>query len=378
VYDLDAARRSLTREAVASRPLDVWRCHELLPVDRDERIGRGTGFTPLLEAPRLGARLGIRDLFVKYEAACHPTQSCKDRLVAVALAKALELGMERVGCASTGNLATALAAGAAAAGLEAVILLPEDVEAARLAATEPYGAVLVGVRGGYDRANRLSIEIADRPGWGIVNVNLRAYYGEGAKTVAFEIAEQRGWSLPGHVVVPIAGGGLLTRMEKAFHELVALGLVEDRRFSVHGAQPKGCAPVVQAWRAGLAEPRPVKPETIVKSLAFGDPPDGTAALAAIRRTAGAAEDPGDGEALEAVHLLAETEGLVAEAAGGVVIAAARRLAAAGAFSQGGPVVLVITGRGLPTREAPTARPAFPVIDSLAGLPQIRSAEDRRG
>jgi len=361
VYDLDAVRSSLTRAAVAARPLDLWRYHELLPVDGEDRIGPGTGFTPLLQAPRLGARLGIRDLWIKYEAACHPTLSFKDRLVAVALTKARELRMDTVGCASTGNLASALAAGAAATGLRAVVLVPEDVEAARLAASAVYGPVLVGVRGGYDRANRLCVEIADRTGWGFVNVNLRAYYGEGSKTVAFEIAEQRGWRLPGHVVVPMAGASLLTKVERGFRQLVDLGLVEERPFAVHGAQPAGCAPVVQAWRAGLAEPRPVKPATIVRSLAIGDPPDGPGALATIRRTGGRAEGPGDAEALESVRLLAETEGLLTETAGGVVVAAARRLAAAGAFADGGPVVLILTGHGLKTVDALAGRPAFATV-----------------
>jgi threonine synthase len=362
VYDLDRARRSLTREALAQRPSDVWRYRELLPVEADGLVAPGTGFTPLLPAPALGRQLGIDDLWIKYEAACQPTLSFKDRLVAVALAKARQLGMQVVGCASTGNLAAALAAGAAAAGLRAVLLVPEDLEAGKLAACAVYGATLVGVRGDYDRANRLATEIADRYGWGMVNVNLRAYYGEGSKTVGFEIAEQAGFVLPRHVVVPLGGGGLFTRTEAAFRQLVALGLVEDRPFSLHGAQPAGCAPIVSAFKAGADRTGLVRPRTVVRSLAVGDPPEGAAALAVLRRTGGRAEDPADAESLEGVSLLARTEGLFAETAGGTVVAAARRLAEAGAFREPGRVVLVVTGQGLKTAEALLASPFAAVID----------------
>ena len=254
-----------------------------------------------------------------------------------------------------------LAAGAAAAGLRAVILVPEDLEAAKLVGSAVYGATLIGVRGNYDRVNRLCVEISDRHGWGIVNVNLRAYYAEGSKTVGFEIAEQRGWTLPGHVVIPMAGGSMITKIDRAFRQLVELGLVEDRPVRLHGAQPAGCAPISGAWKAGLAHPKPVKPDTIVRSLAIGDPADGTAALAAIRRTGGRAEDPGDEEVVEGIRLLAETEGLFAETAGGTVVAAARRLAGAGAFEDGEPVVLQISGQGMKTVEALQGRPPFATV-----------------
>jgi threonine synthase len=369
-YDLDAARRTLTREALAARPADLWRYRELLPVEPPPAARAGVGFTPLLPAPRLGRRLGIADLWIKYDAACHPTLSFKDRLVAVALAKARELGMDTVGCSSTGNLAAALAAGAAADGLRAVVLVPAGVEQAKLRAAAVHGAVLVGVRGDYDRANRLAVEVCDRKGWGMVNVNLRAYYSEGGKTVGFEIAEQGGWELPRHVVAPLAGGGLLVKVEAAFRQVVALGLAEDRPCSLLGAQPAGCAPIVTALKEGLAEPRPVRPSTQVHSLAVGDPADGAAALAAMRRTGGAAEDPGDAEALEGVRLLAQTEGLFAETAGGVVVAAAERLARAGAFADGGRVVLVITGHGLKTAEALEEPPLAAVIGG--GLPEFEA------
>jgi threonine synthase len=363
LYDMDAVRATFTRDAIATRPRDLWRYRELLPIDGDPTVGRGTGFTPLLAAPRLGERLGIRDLWLKYDAACHPTLSFKDRLVAIALTKAKEFGMDTVGCASTGNLANAVAAGAAASGLKAVILVPEDLETAKITGTAVFAPTLVGVRGNYDRVNRLCAQIADQHGWGFVNVNLRTYYGEGSKTVGYELAEQMGWSLPGHVVSPMAGGSLISKVDKAFGELITLGLVNDTPYSVHGAQPAGCNPIVGAWKEKLEVLKPVKPATIVRSLAIGDPADGPAALAAIRRTGGRAEDPTDPEVLEGIKLLAETEGLFAETAGGTVVSAARRLAQDGAFADGRPVVLLITGHGLKTVESlMEARPFDIVID----------------
>jgi threonine synthase len=361
VYDLDAVKRTFTKSSLATRPRDLWRYRELLPIDGEPTVGAGTGFTPLIPAPRLGARLGIRDLWIKYDAACHPTLSFKDRLVAVALTKAKEFGMGTVGCASTGNLANAVAGGAAAAGLRAVVLVPEDLEAAKLAGTAVYGATLVGVRGNYDRVNRLCAEIADRYGWGIVNVNLRTYYGEGSKTVGFELAEQRDWTLPGHVVAPMAGGSLIGKVERAFRQLVELGFVEDRPFAVHGVQAAGCAPIVRGFKEGLTHPKPVKPATIVRSLAIGDPADGASAIATIRRTGGRAEDPTDPEVLDGIRLLAESEGLFAETAGGTVVAATKRLAEGGAFADGKSVVLLITGHGLKTVEALAGRPPFATV-----------------
>jgi threonine synthase len=361
VYDLDAVRRTFTRDGIAGRPRDLWRYAELLPLDGEPTVGRGTGFTPLIAAPRLGAALGIRDLWIKYDAACHPTLSFKDRLVAVALSKAREFGLQTVGCASTGNLANAVAAGAAASGLRAVVLVPVDLEAAKLAGTAVYGATLIGVRGNYDRVNRLCTEIADRFGWGLVNVNLRAYYSEGSKTVGFEVAEQMGWQLPRHVVCPMAGASLITKVDKAFRQLTEVGLVEGRPYSLHGAQPAGCNPVVRAWKEGLDEVPLVKPNTIVRSLSIGDPADGPAALRVIRRTEGRAEEATDPEVIEAMRLLAQTEGLFVETAGGTVVGAARRLARDGAFDRAGSVVLLLTGHGLKTVEALADRPPFSAV-----------------
>jgi threonine synthase len=358
VYDLDAVRRTFTRDAIAQRRRDLWRYAELLPLDGEPTVGGGTGFTPLLAAPRLGAALGIRDLWIKYDAACHPTLSFKDRLVAVALSKAKEFGLETVGCASTGNLANAVAAGAAAAALRAVILVPVDLEAAKLAGTAVYGATLVGVRGNYDRVNRLCTEIADRFGWGFVNVNLRAYYSEGSKTVGFEVAEQMGWRLPRHVVCPMAGASLINKVDRAFTQLAELSLVEPRPYALHGVQAAGCAPVVRAWKEKLDRLPLVKPDTIVRSLAIGDPADGLTAVNTIRRTEGRAEEATDPEVLECIRLLARTEGLFVETAGGTVIAAARRLARDGAFADGGSVVLLLTGHGLKTVEALSGESPF--------------------
>jgi threonine synthase len=362
VYDLERVRQTLTRATLSTRPRNLWRYHELLPIAGVPRVGLATGFTPLLPAPRLARELGIAELWIKYDAACQPTLSFKDRLVAVALTKALEFGLGTVGCASTGNLANALAAGAAAAGLAAVVLVPEDLEAAKLAGTSVYGATLVGVRGNYDRVNRLCAEIADRYGWGLVNVNLRAFYGEGSKTVGFEIAEQLDFELPGHVVAPMAGGSLISRLERAFGELVDVGLVEASPYRLHGAQAAGCAPIVRAWEAGAEQPLPVVPKTLVRSLAIGDPADGAAALGAMRRSGGQAVAALEAEVLDGMRLLARTEGLFAETAGGTVVAAARRLAAAGAFEDGRSVVLVISGQGLKTVEAlSTGAPPFTTV-----------------
>jgi threonine synthase len=362
VYDLDRVRETFTRDQVASRPRDLWRYRELLPIDGEPLVGIGTGFTPLIPTPRLGARLGIPDLWVKYDAACHPTLSFKDRLVAVSLTKAREFGLSTVGCASTGNLANAVAAGAATAGLKAVVLVPEDLEPAKLTGTAVFGATLVGVRGNYDRVNRLCAQLADRYGWGIVNVNLRAYYGEGSKTVGFEVAEQLGWRLPRHVVAPMAGGSLITKVERGFQQLAAVSLVDEAPFTLHGAQPAGCSPIARAVREGKPL-RPVKPDTIVRSLAIGDPADGPAAVAAIRRTGGGAAEPTDAEVLDGIRLLAETEGLFAETAGGTVVATARKLAESGAFADRGPVVLLVTGHGLKTVDALRgASPFATVID----------------
>jgi threonine synthase len=373
-YDLEAARATLTREALASRPADIWRWRELLPVSAPAGFATGVGGTPLLPAPRLAARLGIAGLWIKNEGACQPTLSFKDRLVAVAAAKALALGATMVGCSSTGNLAAAVAARAAACGLPAIVFVPEGVEAAKLAATAVHGATLVEIRGDYDRAHRLSIQAADRYGWSLLNVGLRAFYVEGGKTVGFEIVEQlRG--LPAHVVLPMGGGGLLLALARSFREAVAVGLASGPLPALHGVQAAGCAPIVAAWREQRDDVRPVRPQTIVHSVAVGDPSDGPRALQAIRTSGGRADAPSDDDAVAGVRLLAESEGVFVETAGGLVVAGAQRLAGEGAFADGRPVVLVVTGHGMKTTDA---LPPAPIAARLDGsLDAFRAFWDAR-
>jgi threonine synthase len=362
-YDLDAVRASLAREPLAARAHDIWRYRELLPAARPTPdFAPGVGATPLLPAPRLGARLGIRTLLIKNDGACQPTLSFKDRLVAVATAKAIALGMDTVGCSSTGNLAVALAARAAAAGRRAIVIVPEAVEAGKLAAAALYRPTVVGIRGDYDRANRLASQVADRYGWGFVNINLRPFYTEGGKTVGFEIAEQASADPVGHVVAPLAGGGLLVKLAQAFREAEAVGIGVPGKPALHGVQAAGCAPIVTAWREGRDEVRPVRPQTAVHSLAVGDPADGARAIRAIRETGGRADAPSDEDAMAGVRLLAETEGLSVEAAGGLVVAAAGRLAREGAFADGRPVALVITGHGAKTMEQFPPEPPSASLD----------------
>ena len=351
VYDEARVADGLTRETIAGRPPDLWRYRELLPLASEPRVGRGTGFTPLLPAPRLGAALGIDDLWIKNDGVNYPTLSFKDRVVAVAINRALELGLEAVGCASTGNLANAVAAQAASARLPAWIFIPEELEPEKIIATAVYGSHLVRVRGVYDDVNRLCVEVADRYGWGIVNVNLRPYYGEGSKTVGFEIVEQLGWREPANVVVPMAGGSLLTKIHKAFRELAALGLSTGGSARLFGAQAAGCAPIVAALHRGDEQVRPVRPATLARSLAIGNPADGPFALRTMRESGGWGEAVDDREVVGGIRLLAELEGVFAETAGGVTVAVAGKLARGGRLSADGPTVLCITGNGLKTVSA---------------------------
>ena len=349
VYDSQLVRDRLTRETIESRPPNMWRYRELLPIASAPRVGLSVGFTPLLPAPRLGSALGIQDLWIKNDAVNAPTLSFKDRVVAVSVNRALEFGLGAVGCASTGNLANAVAAQAAEAGLPAWIFIPEELEVEKIVATAVYGPNLVRVRGVYDDVNRLCAEVADRFGWGMVNVNLRPYYAEGSKTVAYEIAEQLGWRAPANVVAPMAGGSLLTKLRKAFLELEHYGLVDGGGATrVCGAQPAGCSPIVSALHRGEERVRPVRPDTIARSLAIGNPADGPFAIQAMKESGGWGEAPDDRELVEGIRLLAETEGIFAETAGGVTVAAARKLAAQGRLRDDGPTVLCITGNGLKT------------------------------
>ena len=376
-YDLDAIRRTLTRQTIESRYPDLFRYRELLPLAGEIRSGRGVGFTPLLPAPRLAEALGIDELWIKTDSSNHPTQSFKDRVVAVALNRARELGISVVGCASTGNLANAVAAQAAAAGLESWIFVPHDLEIEKVLATAVHSPRLVRIDGTYDDVNRLCAEVADDFGWGIVNVNLRAYYSEGSKTMAFEIAEQLGWRVPADVVAPMAGGSLITKLEKGFGELEDVGLVESGRHArLFGAQAAGCAPIVEALHEGRDRIRPVQtPDTIAKSLAIGNPADGPFAVRTIRESGGWGEAVTDDEIRNGIRLLAATEGVFTETAGGVTVAAAARLADQGRLGDKGPTVLCITGNGLKTPDAvrPGLDLADPIEPRLSEVERLRDA-----
>ena len=349
-FDLSYARRRFTREAVGAGPLNMWRYRALLPVHDRYAPTTPAGMTPLLEAPRLAARIGARNLYLKNDAVCLPTLSFKDRVVAVALANAQGFGFDTVGCSSTGNLANAVAAGAARLGLKTYILVPSDLEAAKILNTQVYGATLIRIEGNYDHCNRLCSQIAERYNWGFVNVNLRPYYAEGSKTVGFEIAEQLGWRLPDNVVVPMAGGSLITKIKKAFSELVALGLVDDKPVRFFGAQATGCSPISTAVKNGADAIEPQRPNTIARSLAIGNPADGSYAIRVIRESGGWAEDVSDVEIVSAIQELAETEGVFTETAGGVTTAVTARLYAHGRIHPDELTVSCITGNGLKTTD----------------------------
>ncbi len=354
-YDYPAIGKALTRAVIESRPPTMWRYAELLPLDGAPTVGLQTGMTPLVRADRLAKRLGVRELWVKNDAVCHPTLSFKDRVVSVAISKAIELGIDTVACASTGNLANATAAQAASAGLPSVILIPFDLEQSKVIGTSIYGARVVGVQGTYDDVNRLCSEIAGKYGWGFVNVNLRPFYAEGSKSYGYEIAEQLGWKTPAHVVVPMAGGSLVTKIGKAFGEFEKLGLLSGapaggRKTHIHGAQAAGCAPIVDMVLENRDQVRPVKkPTSIAKSLAIGNPADGFYARQTITGSGGFAGKPNDDEIIAAMRLLAETEGIFAETAGGVTLGATIKLIEQGQIGRDdGPIVVCVTGNGMKT------------------------------
>jgi threonine synthase len=375
-YDPAAVAR-VTRAAIEAGPQTMFRWAGLLPVAADPvaRVDLGVGQTRLIRADNLARALGMRRIWVKDDSA-NPTHSFKDRVVAVAASAARGFGIDVLSCASTGNLANAVAAAAARAGLRSVVFVPADLEAGKIVMTAVYGGTLVAVDGCYDDVNRLCAEVAAERPWGFVNVNLRPYYAEGSKTVGFEVAEQLGWRLPEQVVVPVASGSLLTKVDKAFRELSTLGLVEPAPCRMFGAQPSGCAPVAAAYRAGADVVRPVRPETIVRSLAIGNPADGPYALDAVRRTDGAVTDVGDEEVVEGIRLLARTEGVFGETAAGVVVAVTRRLLADGLLDPDAETVLLNTGEGLKTlsavadRVGPTMRVSPALAEFLAAYEQV--------
>jgi threonine synthase len=372
-YDYDAIADSLDRAKIELRPFNMWRYQEFLPLDGEPTVGRQVGGTPLVKADRLAHELGVEQLWIKNDAVNFPTLSFKDRVVAVALSKARELGLTTVGCASTGNLANSVAANAAAAGLESYILVPSDLERSKILGTSVFGAKVIGIKGTYDEVNRLCTQIAFKYGWGFVNINLRPFYAEGSKTFGFEMAEQLGWRTPQHVVCPMAGGSLIGKIHKAFNELHRTGMIDKPSCKFYGAQPTGCNPISAAVKNGWEAHRPVrKPNTIAKSLAIGDPADGYFAAKVIRETGGWAEDVSDAEIAEAMALLGRTEGIFAETAGGVTVAVARKLIEQGRLPRDEEIVLCITGNGLKTQDAVAdclEEPAViaPSLDEFSGL-----------
>ncbi len=377
-YDYDAVAADVSAAAIAQGPRTIWRYRALLPVDDASPVDLGAGCTPLVRAERLGAELGLSELWLKDDTV-NPTGSFKDRVVSVALTKARELGFKVAACASTGNLANSVAAHAARAGMTSVVFIPEDLEAAKVITTAVYGGHLVAVRGSYDDVNRLCAELtSEQPSWAFANVNVRAYYAEGSKTLAFEIAEHLGWELPDHVVVPVGSGSQLTKVARGFEELATVGLVEAKEVALSGAQAAGCAPVATAFAEGAEAIRPVRPATIAKSLAIGNPADGWYALDTVRRSGGALEAVDDEEVLEGIRLLARTEGIFAETAGGVTIATLARLAARGVVRSDERVVAIVSGHGLKTVEAfsasagPTAtvEPTLEAVEAALDLEQL--------
>jgi threonine synthase len=354
-YDYDRLRSQVTRDQIAQGPPSMWRYSGLLPLPENFQPSLPTGFTPLFQAPRLAAQLVAKNLYIKNDAVCLPTLSFKDRVVAVALAQAREFGFEVVSCSSTGNLANSVAAQAARNGFRSWIFIPADLEPAKIIGTQVFGAKLVRISGSYDQVNRLCSQIADEHRWGFVNVNLRPYYAEGSKTVGFEIAEQLGWELPDNVVVPMAGGSLITKVKKAFDEMIALGLVDPKPVRFFGAQATGCSPISTAVKSGNAEIEPQRPATIARSLAIGNPADGHYAIKTIKASGGWAEDVSDPEIVESIQLLAETEGIFTETAGGVAVGCARKLYRQDRILPDETTVLCITGNGLKTTDVLTGK-----------------------
>jgi threonine synthase len=350
-YDLDAIRNTFTRKNIEAGPLNLWRYGAMLPLPEGFQGTVPAGLTPLVQARHLGKKLGTSNLYLKNDAVCFPTLSFKDRVVATALAAARRFGFKVVSCSSTGNLANAVAAQAAREGFEAWIFIPADLEAAKVIGTQIFGAKLVRIAGNYDQVNRLCSQIAEKFQWGFVNVNLRPYYAEGSKTVGYEIAEQLGWRLPDNVVVPMAGGSLITKIRKAFNELIALGLVEEKRVKFFGAQATGCSPISDAVKRSLEQFEPQKPATIARSLAIGNPADGFYATRAIRDSGGWAEDATDPEIVKGIQLLAETEGIFTETAGGVTTSVTQKLIEGGHIGASETTVACITGNGLKTLDA---------------------------
>lgn len=349
-YDYDRMKGKVTRESIEAGPRSLWRYRDLLPIEGEPVAGLQSGFTPLVKADNLAKELGVREIYIKDDSANYPTFSYKDRVVAVALTKAAEFGFKTVGCASTGNLAHSVAAHAAAAGFETFVMIPHDLEEGKMVGMSVFGPRVVRIKGNYDDVNRLCSQIADKYNWAIVNVNLRPYYTEGAKTHGFEIAEQLGWRLPKHTVVPVAGGTILPKIWKGYQELITLGLVEDDKPAMYGAQAAGCNPVVEAIEQGLENFKPQKPNTIAKSIAIGNPADGYYVGKTVRESGGWGASATDSEIIDAIKLLARTQGIFTEPAGGTTLACAIKLIESGRIPRDESICVCITGNGLKTLE----------------------------
>ena len=350
VYDYEAIRNRVSRATIEAGPTSIWRYRDFLPIE-GEPIDVGTGFTPLLKANNLARRLGLKSLYIKNDGVNMPTLSFKDRVVSVALTRARELGFSTVSCASTGNLANSTAAIAAHAGLECCVFIPSDLETGKVLGTLVYNPTLMAVKGNYDQVNRLCSEVANTYGWGFVNINLRPYYSEGSKTLGYEVIEQLGWQLPDHIVAPLASGSLFTKIRKGFDEFIRCGLVDEKAVRFSGAQAEGCSPIAQAFAEGRDFITPVKPNTIAKSIAIGNPADGPYALDIASSTQGSIAAVSDHEIVEGIKLLAETEGVFTETAGGTTVAVLKKLAEQGKINPQETTVAYITGNGLKTTEA---------------------------
>jgi threonine synthase len=375
-YDYDCIRQDFTREKIAQGPNNIWRYSALLPLPENHEPTLPVGFTPLIKASGLSRAIGAKNLFIKNDAVCLPTLSFKDRVVAVALANARSFGFDTVSCSSTGNLANATAAQAARNGLKCWIFIPSDLEQAKVIGTQVFGAKVVRISGSYDQVNRLCSQIADEHNWGFVNVNLRPYYSEGSKTFGYEIAEQLGWRLPDNVVCPMAGGSLIIKIKKAFEELILLGLVEPKPVKYFGAQATGCSPISTAVKLGNTEIEPQKPSTIARSLAIGNPADGHYAIQTITGSGGWSEDVSDPEIVKSIQLLAETEGIFTETAGGVTLGCAHKLYKSDRILPDETTVLCITGNGLKTTDVLTGEyeTEAPIAPKLVEFEKLLASE----
>ena len=350
-YDYTGIRKALTKEKIRSGPPSLWRYRELLPIDGEPTCGLESGYTPFYRSKNLAKLLGVKELYIKDDSVCHPTLSFKDRVVAVALSKAKEFGFDTVACASTGNLANAVAAHAAKGNLKRYVFIPADLERSKIIGSLIYEVNLIGIEGNYDEVNRLCTEIAAKYRWAFVNINIRPYYAEGSKTYAYEIMEQMDWRAPQHIIVPVAGGSLISKIWKAIKEFHDLGLIPQPRTKVYAAQPQGSAPVVTAIKEKSEVIKPIKPKTIAKSLAIGNPADGYYAIDTVRKTGGWAEEATDDEIVGAIKLLAKTEGIFTETAGGVTVAVTKKLIEQGRIPPDETIVISVTGQGLKTQEA---------------------------